>query len=167
MKWIAVVAAGLALAGTGGSAQVVRYIDGVFIAPNDGDAPLELIAYAETLSNGLLRMQHGTLDDAPLVHEIRGAMVSVPNWRPAAVFVGTSELFKDERAERRRLPFATQPRNVYAVALRIADLERRDRIDSLLKSVRASPDTPGYAFIAIASDTHVKYFPMRLTPLDR
>jgi hypothetical protein len=144
-------------------AQTVRYIDGVFVAVKGTSAPIELIAYAESLSTGILRMQHGTLDDAPLVHEITGAMVSLPNWRPAGAFVATTRLFDDERAERRHLSIASQQRNVYAVALRIADLERRDRIESLLKAVRASAETPGYAFITIVSGGHVKYYPMRLT----
>jgi hypothetical protein len=164
MTRIAALAAMVLLATLRGEAQAVRYIDGVFVAARDASAPIELIAYAEAFTNGVLRMQYGTLEDAPLVHEIAGAMVSVPHWKPVAVFIATTALFKDERAERRNLVFAVQQRNVYAVAMRIVDLERRSKIDSLLKSVRASQDSPGYAFIAIASGSHVKYFPMRLTP---
>lgn len=147
--------------------QTVRYIDGIFVAPKGGTAPVELIAYAEALSTGILRMQHGSLEDAPLVHEISGAFVSVPNWKPAGAFIGTTELFHNDRAERRRLSVAVQPRNVYAVALRIADLESREKIESLLKAVRASAETPGYAFIVVASETHVKYYPLRLTSVER
>ena len=166
MRPLAFVAALLTTAGAL-NAQVVRYIDGVFIAPKNASAPIELIAYAEALSTGILRMQQGTLEDAPLVHEISGAMVSVPNWRPIGAIVGTTELFRDERAERRRLAFASRPRNVYAVALRIVDLERRETIEQLLTAVQASQDRPGYAFIIIGSDAHVKYYPMRLTPDER
>lgn len=163
MKPIVLLIALLAVTARG-HAQVVRYIDGVFVAPKGASAPIELIAYAEGGATGILRMEHGTLEDVPFVHEISGLMVSVPNWRPVVAFIGTSELFRDERAERRRVVFASRRRNVYAVALRIADLERRDRIEELLESVHASYDTPGYAFIAIGSDTHFKYFPIRLTP---
>jgi hypothetical protein len=147
--------------------QSVRYLDGVFVAPKSASAPIELIAYAEALSTGVLRMQHGSLEDAPLVHEISGAFLSIPNWKPVGAFVGTTELFRDDRAERRRLSLAVQPRNVYAVALRLVDLERREKIESLLEAVRASADAPGYAFIVIASETHVKYYPMRLTAMER
>jgi hypothetical protein len=163
---IVALASVLAMGGDALHAQVVRYIDGVFVAPKGASAPIELIAYAESLSTGILRMQYGSLEDAPLVHEIAGAMVSVPNWKPVGAFVGTTELFRDDRAERRRLSIAAQQRNVYAVALRIVDLERRERIEALLRSVRASADAPGYAFIAIASGEHVKYYPVRLTPLE-
>ena len=161
------VLVGLTVPGTGTvHAQVVRYLDGIWVAPKGASAPIELIAYAESLSTGILRMQYGSLDDAPLVHEMSGVMISVPNWKPIGVFIGTTDLFRDDRAERRRLPIAAQQRNVYAVSLRIADLERRERIESLLTSVRASANAPGYAFIAIASEEHVKYYPVRLTPLE-
>jgi hypothetical protein len=164
MRLAAVLIAILPLMPALADAQAVRYIDGVYVAPKGAAAPIELIAYAESFSNGVLRMQHGTLEDVPIVHEIGGAMVSVPNWKAVAVFVGSTALFEDERAERRRLPFAVQQRNVYAAAIRIADLEQRTKIDGLLKAVRASSDRPGYAFIVIASGGHEKYYPVRLTP---
>jgi hypothetical protein len=149
-----------------GEAQVVRYIDGLFIAPKGG-APIELVAYAESLSTGMLRMQHGTIEDAPLVHELVSVLASIPNWQPQSVTVSTEQIFRDERAERRGLVFAVSKLNVYALGLRIADLERRDKIESLLKSVRASYDNPGYAFVAMRSEGYVRYYPMRLTPMER
>jgi hypothetical protein len=149
-----------------GRAQTVRYIDGVFVAPRGG-APIELIAYAEARSTGMLNMQRGTLEDAPLVHELVSVLTSIPNWRPQSVTVSTEEIFRDERAERRALVFAVNKLNVYALGLRISDLERREKIESLLKSVRASYDNPGYAFIGMQSDGYVRYYPIRLTPMER
>ena len=166
MSRLVAVLAIASLSATVIEAQSVRYIDGVFVAATGDSAPIELIAYAEALTTGVLRMQHGSLDDAPLVNEITAVMVSVPNWRVVGAFIGTAELFRDERAERRRLAFALQPRNVYAVAMRIVDLERRDKIEQLLTSVRASYDVPGYAFVVIGSDSHIKYYPIRLTPME-
>jgi hypothetical protein len=160
------LAALLSAASIAVEAQTIRYIDGVFIAPRGG-APIELIAYAEALSTGVLRMQHGTLEDAPLVHEIVSVLASLPNWRPKSVTVSTAEVFRDERAERRGLVFAVSKLNVYALGLRVADLEQREKINSLLKSVRASYDNPGYAFIGMESDGYVRYYPMRLTPMER
>jgi hypothetical protein len=162
--WI--VAALILLGGVLADAQAVRYIDGVFIAPRGG-SPIELIAYAEALSTGVLRMQHGTLEDAPLVHELVSVLASLPNWRPQSVTIATEEVFRDERAERRGLVFAINKLNVYALGLRIADLERREKIESLLKSVRATAVNPGYAFIGMQSDGYVRYYPMRLTPMER
>lgn len=161
--WVAVL---VALAGFATQAQVVRYIDGIFVAPRTG-APVELIAYAEQTSVGRLRMAEGTLDDAPLIHEAVSVLASLPHWKPIAAFITTTHLFKDERAERRNMSFAVSKLNVYALGLRIADLEKRERIEHILKAVRASYDNPGYAFIVMSSDGYIRYYPMRLTPLEQ
>jgi hypothetical protein len=163
LGWI--LAASVTL-GIAGQAQTVRYIDGVFVAPRNG-APIELIAYAESLSTGVLRMQRGTLEDAPLIHEVVSVLTSLPTWRPQSVTITTEEAFRDDRAERRGLVFAVNKLNVYALGLRISDLERRDKIESLLKAVKASPVNPGYAFIGMHSDGYVRYYPIRLTPVER
>jgi hypothetical protein len=142
--------------------QTVKYIDGVFVAPRGG-TPIELIAYAEANSRGILKMQEG-----PLVHEVVSVLISMPHWQPRTSIVTTSEAFRDEQAERRTLRIAVSKLNVYALGVRIADLEKRDKIDSLLKAVRASYDQPGYALIVIEADGGYKrYFPIRLTPLEK
>ena len=149
------------------STQTVKYIDGVFVAPRES-APIELIAYAEANSRGILKMQHGTLEDAPLVHELVSVLVSVPHWIAREALVTTAHAFREEQAERRTLRIAINRLNVYALGVRIADLERRDKIASLLNSVRASYDNPGYAFVVIESDGgYQRFFPMRLTPLEK
>jgi hypothetical protein len=147
--------------------QTVKYIDGVFVAPRGG-APIELIAYAEANSRGIFKMQQGTLEDAPLVHEVVSVLISLPHWQPRTPIVTTTEAFRDEQAERRTLRIAVHKLNVYALGVRIADLEKRDKINSLLKAVRASYDKPGYAFIVIEADGGYKrFFPIRLTPLEQ
>jgi hypothetical protein len=167
MKRVGLVGAFVAAAGLVGEAQVVRYIDGVFIALKSG-APIELIAYAEARSTGVLAMQRGSLEDAPVVHELVSVLTSVPNWRPRSVTIATDHIFRDERAERRSVVFAIQKLNVYALGLRISDLERRDKIEPLLRAVRASYDHPGYAFIGMESEgINTRYYPMRLTPLEK
>jgi hypothetical protein len=46
-------------------------------------------------------------------------------------------------------------------------LERRDRVDALLKSLRASHDNPGYAFLIIRSEGRAaQWFALRMTPLE-
>lgn len=163
--WFAIAV--VALASAGPAAQSVRYIDGVFVSPHGG-APVELIANAEQRSIGTLRMTHGALEDAPYVHTLDGILASLPNWQPVSMTVTTAEIFTDERAERRTLPFAGRRMNVYAVSLRVVDLETRDRIEALLRSVRASADNPGYALVGIQSNGGlIKYYPFRLTPPDR
>ena len=159
-------AAAIVVYGLSAEAQTVRYIDGVFVAPRDG-APIELIAYAEARSTGVLQMQQGTLEDAPLIHELVSVLTSMPHWRPRSVNITTEKAFRDERAERRTLSFAVNQLNVYALGLRIADLEKRATIDRLLRAVDASVENPGYAFIVMESSGYIRYYPLRLTPLER
>ena len=144
-----------------------QYINGMFVYVK-GSGPTELIAWAEANSRGQLRMQQGSLEDAPVVHEIEGIFTSIPLWRPVRVFVSTEHIFHDDRAEVRHLAIASRVMNVYTLALRVADLERRAKINSLLTSVRASADMPGYAFVVLrSSGISDRYYPIRLTPDER
>ena len=150
-------------------AQTIRYIDGLFIHTDTSaaSAPIELIAWAEATSRGQLRMSRGTLEDAPTVNEVKRILCSIPMWRPVGAFVTTTALFSEERSERRNMSIAANKLNVYALDVRIADLEKREKIESLLKAVRASPDVPGYAFIVLSGGDYQRFYPIRLTPLDR
>lgn len=106
-RWGAVLLGVVLVVGLPVQTQIVKYIDGVFVAPRRG-APID-----------------------------------------------------------RELPLAVNKLNVYALGIRLADLERRDKIESLLKAVKASFDNPGYAFVVVETDgSYLRYFPMRLTPLD-
>lgn len=166
MKRAAPLVAIVVLAGWTAKAQVVRYIDGIFVAPRGG-APIELIAYAEQMSTGRLKMANGSLEDAPFVHELVSVLTSLPHWQPIGVLVTSTELFADDRAERRTLSYSVAKLNVYALGIRIADLERREKIEQLLKAVRASYDKPGFAFIVMSSDGYIRYYPMRLTAMEQ
>jgi hypothetical protein len=141
-----------------------KYIDGVFVATRRG--PVELIAHAELTSRGQLRMQQGSLDDAPVVDELVGILCSLPLWRPNAIVLATSTIFSSDKAERRVLSFSGRKLNVYASELRVVDLERRSKIDSLLKSVKASAAAPGYGFVVVTTHDGMapRYYPFRLTP---
>jgi hypothetical protein len=46
----------------------------------------------------------------------------------------------------------------------MADVEQRDKIESLLESVKASYDSPRYAFISLASSDYRRSYLIRLTP---
>jgi hypothetical protein len=165
-RLVCFAAAAVVLCGLSATAQTVRYIDGVFVAPRGG-APIELIAYAEARSTGVLQMQRGTLEDAPLIHEVVSVLTSIPHWRPRAVSVTTEKIFRDEQAEQRTLSFAVNQLNVYALGVRIVDLEKRTTIDRLLRAVDASANNPGYAFIHMESSGYIRYYPMRLSPDER
>ena len=162
---LAIVAVSVLPAIVSANAQV-RYVNGLFVGSAAGVS--ELIAYAEPRSNGSLRMVSGDLDDVPVIHEISRILSSQPLWAPIGVIVATSEVFRDERAERRQIRIALRQLNVYTYEVRTSDLERREKIDALLKAVRASYDAPGYAFVILAMDgLGPRYYPIRLTPAER
>ena len=108
-------------------------------------------------------MAQGALEDAPALREIGGVLVSLPSFQVRYVFVTTAEIFRDFRAERRQLPIATQQLSVYAVHVRVADLESRGKIEALLRAVGASAANPGYAFVGIESYGYLRYYPIRLS----
>jgi len=155
----------VATAGIGG--QTVKYIDGVFVTPREGP-PIALTAYAEANPRGILQMLKGSLEDAPYVDVVTSVVVSLPNWRPVAAVITTKAAFRDELVEKRQLPISARQLNIYALRVRIPELERRDRIDALLKSLRASYDNPGYAFVVIQSEGRAaQWFAFRMSPLEQ
>jgi hypothetical protein len=147
------------------AAQTVKYIDGLFI--HDGKQATELIAWAEITGRGQLTMSRGSLEDAPTIHVINRIMVSIPLWKPVGAFVASTALFQDDQAERRNMSMAARKLNIYAMEVRVSDLESRDKIDSMLRSVRASQDSPGYAFIVLSGGDYQRFYPIRLTPVER
>ncbi len=149
-----------AAAAQGRAAAQRGYPPGVFVGTPGG--PVELIAWAEAIRNGQLRMSSGTLKDVPSVSSVTRVLANLPNWKPAGVLIASEEIFRDEYAERRQLPFATRPLDVSAIEIRIADLERTDRLRRLLHNVRASEDTPGYVFVVMASGGLGRFYPFRI-----
>jgi hypothetical protein len=143
-----------------------QYPQGVFVSPRDAE-PIQLVAYAEANAVGRLGlvpgMTVGSLEEAPVLDEVAGALVSLPSFQIRAVFLTTAEIFSNSYAEQRELPIKTERLNIYATHVRIADLERRDRLEPLLRRVRATATNPGYVFIAVESHGHLRYYPFRLT----
>jgi hypothetical protein len=136
------------------------YVPGVFVAASYG--PVELIAWAEVATSGQLRMARGTIDDVPTIRDVKGVLCNLPNWKPTVVVLATDRVFSDERAERRQLPFSIRTINLTAVEMRIADLERTDRVAKLLRDIRATEQSPAYLFIGIGSNGLGRYYPVRL-----
>lgn len=149
-----------------------QYQPGVFVATSDG--PVELTAFAVQASTGIreisrdgrigiLRMEHGSLENAPLVPDVQRFLVNLPSYFPAGVMVATTAFFGDERAERRDLPIATQRLGMWAFEVRAADLEQPATIARLLESVRASDHEPGYVFVVIGGHEMMpRFYPLRV-----
>jgi hypothetical protein len=140
--------------------QAQRYVDGIFVGTRDG--PVELITWAEVVGSGVLRLGSGSFEDIPVVPHVIRVLCSLPTWKATGVMVATHDVFRRERAERRVLTFATRPLNVYAVEMRVADLERTEAVARLFRSVRASDDNPGYVFVIMHSAGMTRYYPFRI-----
>ena len=167
-RLLAAVACALAIGSLVLDAQTVRFVDGLFLyTSNKSEQPIELKAWAELTGRGQLRMSRGSLSDAPVVTTISHLRCSIPMWIPVGAFIATDALFVEERSERRNMSLAARKLNVYALELRIADLERRTKIDSMLEAVNASQDSPGYAFVVLSGGDYQRFYPIRLTPVDR
>ena len=138
------------------------YIKGLFVATRSGP-PVELIAWAEEGPRRRLGMV-GSIDDVPVVPNVTRLLCNLPFWKPAGVMIASHQIFTDERAERRYLRFATRPLNIYAIEIRIVELEQRAALERLYHNVRASEDNPAYVFVILQSDGFVRYYPFRIQP---
>jgi hypothetical protein len=136
------------------------YVHGVFVGTPHG--PIELTAYAEVVTNGQLRMAKGSLENVPTLSDVQRILCNVPNWQPGGIFVGTQEIFRDERAERREVPFAVRRLNISALELRVEDLERKDRLAELVRGVGASEKSPAFVFIVMATNGLSRFYPFRV-----
>lgn len=130
------------------SAQA-RYIDGVFI--HAGGEPIELLTFAERTSSGQLRLSSGSWEDVPIVESVRRVLCSLPNWKPSAVWLSTRRIFRDEYAERRALPFAVRQLSIYAIELRVADMESAESVGRFVRHVGATDDDPALLLVTMSS----------------
>ncbi len=142
---IGVLSAGWALTA---SAQT-RTIDGVFI--HSGSAPIELLTFADRSSAGQLRLSFGSFEDVPIVESVARVLCSLPNWKPSGVWASTKRIFRDEYAERRQLPFAVRQRSIYAIELRLSDVESPESVNRLIQAVNADADDPALLFVTMSS----------------
>lgn len=136
------------------------YVSGVFVATREG--PIELMAWAEVMRTGQLRMAKFTLEHVPTVSDVRGILCNLPNWRPGSVMIASEAIFRDERAERREVPFALRMINISAFELRVEDVERKDRLAGLVRAVRASDQVPAYVFIVMSTNGLNRLYPFRV-----
>lgn len=145
------------------SAAVVSgqtYQSGVFVATPHG--PIELTAYAEVMRSGQLQMAKATLSNVPTITDFLGILCNVPNWRPGGVMIASEAIFRDERAERREVPYALRLKNLIAFEVRVENVERKDRLAQLIRDVRASDEDPAYVFIVMSANGLNRLYPFRV-----
>jgi hypothetical protein len=157
----AVVAAAMLL-----SAPAMAQDTGVLLFTDKEQIPLK--TYAEFMRAGILQITSGAVKDIPTVDSFRFIRCAITGWRPVAVMVAGDELFKSEYSERRMIPISTRPVGVTAVTVRVADLEKPERIAELhgaIKHPEGGPDA--YFFLVLTSGDITRYYPFRMRPRPR
>jgi hypothetical protein len=153
------------LLGEGALRAQRRYIDGVFVQTRQG--PVELLAYAEMRSIGLLELTYGSMEDVPTLQSGCRVLVSLPAWRATGAFVATEAVFADIYAERRQVRLSSRQLNIYALGLEILDLREPKSLTRILRGVKASDDTPAYVFVGLANGrgrdpSFMRFYPIRI-----
>jgi hypothetical protein len=138
-----------------------RYVDGVFV--HSGQAPIELLAYAERAGTGQLRLVTASFEDVPVVDRVFRVLCSLPTWKPVLVWASTKAIFRNEYTNRRQLPFGGRQVNVYTVELRIADVEEPDRTAKLVRALRATEEEPAYLFITMSNGSVTRDYMVQLS----
>jgi hypothetical protein len=134
---------------------------GVLLFTETEQIPLR--TYAEFMVSGLLRITHGSIKDIPTIDTLRFIRVSRTGWQPVAVMAASEELFKNEYAERRMIPIAVRPVGVTAVAVRVADLEKPERVAELHRAIRQPEGGDNaYFFLIYTSGQVTQYYPFRV-----
>ena len=128
---------------------------------------IPLKTYAEMMRTGVLRIVSGSPRDIPTVGDVSYFNCGLTGWSPKGVLVASEELFVSDRAERRLLPIFTRPTGVSSVAVRVADLEKPERIAELRRQVKIPEGgEKSYFFLILSSGGGVgdltRYYPFRI-----
>jgi hypothetical protein len=124
-----------------------------------------LKAYAEFMRSGVLQIVSGSTRDIPTVSDVSYIRCGLTGWAPKGVMVASEELFKSETAERRLLPIFVRPIAVSTVAVRVADLEKPERIAELRRAVKVPEGGErSYFFLILSSGDMTRYYPFRIAP---
>jgi len=145
-----------ATAGVAGAAQTGGFQQGIYVGTAEG--PVELIAYADRLSFGQLRMSFGSFEDVPAFARMPRVLCNLPNWTPVLVWMSTRQIFRNEFAERRNLPFAVRPLDIVALDLRIQGMDDEERLRKLWRDVRASEANPAYMFVTMSTGQVIREY---------
>jgi hypothetical protein len=143
-----------------GAAAEQSYQTGMFVATPHG--PIELTAYAEVMRSGQLQMAKASLGNVPTITDFLAVLCNLPNWRPGGVMIASEAIFRDERAERREVPYALRLKNLIAFEMRVENVERKDRLGQLIRDVRASAEDPAYVFIVMSANGLNRLYPFRV-----
>lgn len=124
---------------------------------------IPLKAYAEFMRSGILQLTSGSPRDIPTVSDFSYFRCGLTGWQPKGVLVASEDLFRSETAERRLLPIFLKPVAVSTVAVRVADLEKPERIAELLRAVKVPEGGErSFFFLILSSGDMTRYYPFRI-----
>lgn len=134
---------------------------GVLLVTSTERIPLK--TYAEMLRSGVLRIASGAVKDIPTIRDFESIRCSITGWRPMTVMAASEALFTSETSERRLLPIATRPVGVTAVSVRVADLERADRVVAMHTAIGVPEGGErAYFFLVLTSGDSTRFYPFRM-----
>jgi len=137
-----------------------QFIEGVFTATDSGD-PLEMIAWAEPLRGGMLKMAHGFLEDAPILPRTYRFLVNVAGFNMAGVLAVNQDVFSTQldRLESTMLPHSAVKLNIRTVEVGVPELEDWNKVQRLRKSMKATTDKPLILFIVLTNGVVTRFYP--------
>lgn len=137
-----------------------QFVQGVFTATESG-APIELIAWAEPLSNGSLKVTQGFLEDAPILPRTFRFLVNVGGYNLIGVLAVNKDIFTQQldRLDSKMLPHSAVKLNVQTIEVGVPELEDWDKVQRLRRSLKATPDKPLVYFLVLSNGPVKRFYP--------
>lgn len=137
-----------------------KFIEGIFMETEDG-SPVEMIAWAESLRSGVLVMERGSLEDAPVVPRTYRILMSLGGWQVVNVLAVNSEVFSKplDRLESRVFPVRRYRVSIDRFEHSVPELEAWENVQRLRKSLKASEQHPLVMFLVVTNGAVTRLYP--------
>jgi hypothetical protein len=119
------------------------------------------------LTSGQLRLSAGSFEDVPAVDRVHRILCSLPLWKPTLVWAATRGIFTNEYVERRQLRYAVRQVNIYAIELRVAEVEAPERAARLARDLGATDDNPAYLFVTMTNGSVTREYMVELRSTEK
>ena len=144
----AVLVSGVLAGPSAAFAQSADRPDGNGVFVQDGDRYVELTVWGRKAGQQFA-LGEGRVEDIPVVTDFGGVFVRMGTMRLGSAFVGTADSFQDRLNEWRAVRIFSRDVGARASSIRIADLERPEKVVDLMRQVGATGGNEGYVFLAV------------------
>ena len=140
-----------------------KFIEGIFMETEDG-TPVEMIAWAESRRSGVLTMERGSLEDAPIVPRTYRFLMNLGMWRAVNVMVARREVFAKplDHVETREFPVTRYRVGVDRYEHTVPELENWNNVLRLRKNLKATADDPLIMFLVVSNGNALRLYPFFL-----